>query len=67
MAEDDKADPTLLASQIQADTLVFLRTLELAQIEGSRGLLHLKEDLLERAKLRSAAVEDVVVRSLIVK
>ncbi|MBB3935569.1 flagellar basal body-associated FliL family protein [Aureimonas phyllosphaerae] len=67
LSEDESVDQTVLASQIQADTLVFLRTLELAQIEGARGLLHLKEDLLERAKLRSTAVKDVVVRSLIVK
>lgn len=67
LSEDESVDQAVLAAQIQADTLVFLRTLELAQIEGSRGLLHLKEDLLERAKLRSTAVEDVIVRSLIVK
>ena len=64
---DEKVDEAVLVTQIQADTLVFLRTLELAQIEGSRGLLHLKEDLLERARLRSPAVVDVAVRSLVVK
>lgn len=63
----EKVDEAALTNQVQADTLVFLRTLELAQIEGSRGLLHLKEDLLERARLRSPAVVDVTVRSLVVK
>ncbi|WP_062113416.1 flagellar basal body-associated FliL family protein [Aureimonas sp. AU40] len=67
LRSEEKVDETVLSSQIQADTLVFLRTLELAQIEGSRGLLHLKEDLLERARLRSPAVVDVTVRSLVVK
>ncbi|RIY01892.1 hypothetical protein D3218_06085 [Aureimonas flava] len=67
LSDDESVDQTLLAAQVQADTLVFLRTLELAQIEGSRGLLHLKEDLLERARMRSTAVDDVIVRSLIVK
>ena len=67
LSEDEAVDQTVLAAQIQADMLVFLRTLELAQIEGSRGLLHLKEDLLERARMRSTAVEDVIVRALIVK
>jgi flagellar FliL protein len=61
------ADQTVLAAQVQADMIVFVRTLELAQIEGARGLLHLKEDLLERAKLRSPAVIDLMVRSLVVK
>ena len=64
---EEKVDEAALTNQVQADTLVFLRTLELAQIEGSRGLLHLKEDLLERARLRSPAVVDVTVRSLVVK
>lgn len=65
--EGESVDEAVLASTVQADTLVFMRTLELAQIEGSRGLLHLKEDLLERARLRSASVVDVTVRSLVVK
>lgn len=61
------ADATLLGAQVQADTVVFVRSLELAQVEGSRGLLHLKEDLLERARLRSGDVEDVLIHALVVK
>ncbi|WP_182084921.1 flagellar basal body protein FliL [Aureimonas sp. ME7] len=67
VTDDEGPDQALLASQVQADTVVFLRTLELAQIEGARGLLHLKEDLLERARLRSSSVSDIIVRALIVK
>ncbi|MCQ8780922.1 flagellar basal body-associated FliL family protein [Mangrovibrevibacter kandeliae] len=58
-------EPELLATQIQADTLAFLRTVQLAQIEGGRGLLHLKEDLEERAKLRSPAVLDYVIQTMV--
>lgn len=60
-------DETTLATQVQADTVLFVRTLELAQLEGARGLLHLKEDLLERARLRSPAVTEVAVRSLVLR
>lgn len=60
-------DEALLATQVQADTTVFVRTLEIAQLEGARGLLHLKEDLLERARIRSPAVIDVAVRSLVLR
>lgn len=63
----DVKDPDLLASQVEADTIAFLRSLDIAQIEGVRGLLHLKEDLTERARLRSPAVAGVLVRSLVVK
>ena len=58
-------DLPVLAAQIQSDTLTFLRTVDLAQVEGSRGLLHLREDLRERAQLRSPAVSDYLIQSLI--
>ncbi|WP_062209645.1 flagellar basal body-associated FliL family protein [Aureimonas sp. AU12] len=64
---EQAGDQAQLASQVQADMIVFVRTLELAQVEGSRGLLHLREDLLERAKMRSPGVIDIMVRSLVVK
>lgn len=55
----------VLAAQVQADTLSFLRTLDLAQIEGARGLLHLREDLKERAQLRSPAISDYLIQSMV--
>ena len=55
----------MLAAEIEADTMAFLRTVQLAQIEGSRGLLHLRDDLRERAKLRSPAVVDYLIRSMV--
>ncbi|KQT86018.1 flagellar basal body-associated FliL family protein [Aurantimonas sp. Leaf443] len=61
----DVEAPDVLAAEIQADTLAFLRTIDLVQIEGARGLLHLREDLRERAKLRSPAVVDYLVQSLV--
>lgn len=57
--------PDLLAAEVQSDTLTFLRTLDLAQIEGARGLLHLREDLRERAMLRSPAVSDYLIQTLV--
>lgn len=55
----------VLAAQVQADTMAFLRTVDLAQIEGSRGLLHLREDLKERAQLRSPAITDYLIQSMV--
>jgi flagellar FliL protein len=64
--DPEKVDnPALLAAEIQGDTLAFLRTIDLAQVEGSRGLLHLREDLRERAQQRSAAVSDYLIQALI--
>lgn len=58
-------EPEVLAAQVEADTLAFLRTVQLAQIEGARGLLHLHEDLKERAILRSPAIVDYIIQSLV--
>lgn len=55
----------VLSAQIQADTLSFMRTVDLAQIEGARGLLHLREDLKERAQLRSPAITDYLIQSMV--
>ena len=55
----------MLAAQIEADTLVFLRSVQLSQVEGTRGLMHLREDLRQRAKLRSPAVVDYLIQTMI--
>ncbi|WP_102958751.1 flagellar basal body-associated FliL family protein [Mangrovicella endophytica] len=64
-SKETEESPELLAQQIQSDAVVFLRTVQLAQIEGARGLLHLKEDLTERAKMRSPAVVDYIIQELV--
>ncbi|GGE23719.1 hypothetical protein GCM10011390_48920 [Aureimonas endophytica] len=61
----DVPDPAVLAAEVEGDTLAFLRTVDIVQIEGTRGLLHLKEDLTERAKLRSPAIKDYLIESLV--
>lgn len=47
------ADAEALATQISGDAMAYLRTVSLRQIEGASGLLHLREDLTERARIRS--------------
>jgi flagellar protein FliL len=48
--------------------LAYLRTLSLAQIQGPSGLLHLREDLNERVKMRSkGVVQELVLETLIVQ
>ncbi|MCB8837922.1 flagellar basal body-associated FliL family protein [Aurantimonas sp. VKM B-3413] len=63
--DDGSVDDGVLAAEIEADTMTFLRTVQLAQIEGSRGLLHLRDDLRERAKLRSPTVVDYLIRTMV--
>lgn len=61
-------DAEALTAQISGDTLAFLRTVSLRQIEGASGLLHLREDLTERAKIRSEGrVREFIIQALAVE
>jgi flagellar FliL protein len=67
---DSKAVPApdLLAAQISEDFLGFLKTLTVAQIGGASGLQHLREDLSERASIRSEGrVRELIIETLVVQ
>lgn len=60
------AKPDVIASQISEDILGFMRTLSMAQIGGASGLQHLREDLNERAVIRSGGlVHELIVHSVV--
>lgn len=63
--DDGSENAKVLAAEVEADTLAFLRSVQLAQIEGTRGLMHLRDDLRDRAKLRSPAVVDYLIKTLV--
>ena len=55
-----------VADSVHQDLLAFTRTLKLYQIEGPRGIVHLKADLDERARLRSNnKVARVLIRTML--
>lgn len=61
-------DADALATQISGDAMAYLRTVSLRQIEGASGLLHLREDLTERAKIRSdGRVREFIIQGLAVE
>ncbi len=60
--------PDLVAAEIGEDILGFMRTLSLAQIGGASGLQHLREDLNERASIRSGGlVRELILQTLVVQ
>lgn len=64
---NDEPD-SALADQIQQDTLAYLRTVSLQQIEGPRGFQYLRDDLRERVKLRSEGrVKDILLRTFVIE
>ncbi len=60
--------PDVVAAQIGEDILGFIRTLSLAQVGGASGLQHLREDLTERAAIRSdGQVRELIIQALVVQ
>ncbi len=61
-------DKNLLSTTIAEDLLMFTRTLTLASLAGSSGIAHYKEDISERARVRSdGAVKQVLLRMLVIE
>ncbi|MGE5510120.1 MAG: flagellar basal body-associated FliL family protein [Bacteroidota bacterium] len=61
-------EENVLVGRVGEDIVAFLRTVSLAQIEGANGFQHLREDLTERARLRSGgSVRELVIQSLVVE
>ena len=60
------APDNAIAEQIQQDFLAFMRTVKLPQVEGASGFQHLKEDLEERARIRSGGrVKKILIKTLL--
>ncbi len=60
--------PETLAEDIAGDELAYLRTVTLSQVEGPIGLENIREDLNERAGIRSGGkVSELVIRTLVVQ
>lgn len=60
--------PELIAAEIGEDAVAFLRTVPLRQIEGASGLAHLRDDLNERAAIRSEKrVREVIIQSIVIQ
>jgi flagellar FliL protein len=66
--QDGGKDDNVLAGKITEDIVAYLRTVPMGQIEGANGFQNLREDLNERARVRSGGrVREVVIQSLVVE
>jgi flagellar FliL protein len=60
--------PETLAAEIANDILAYLRTVSITQIQGPIGMQNLRQDLNERAAVRSdGAVKELVIRTLVLQ
>jgi flagellar FliL protein len=64
----NEEDASSLLAQLGEDIVSYLRTVSPVQIEGARGLQHLREDLNERATVRSnGKVRELIIETLVVQ
>ncbi len=62
------ADVQRIGEELLQDAMAFLRTMSMKSLEGSLGLLFLRDELTDRAKTRSQGkVLDVIVRSMVIQ
>ncbi|MGO4870852.1 MAG: flagellar basal body-associated protein FliL [Roseiarcus sp.] len=60
--------PEAVAAEIAGDELAYLHTATLSQIEGPVGLQNVRQDLNERAVIRSGGkVSELIIRTLVVQ
>jgi flagellar protein FliL len=61
-------EANVLVARVGEDVVSYLRTLSPVQIEGARGLQYLREDLNERAAIRSSGkVRELIIETLVVQ
>jgi flagellar FliL protein len=62
----DAPQPEQTVEAIHQDLLAFIRTVKMHQVEGASGYQHLREDLTERASIRSQGhVKELLIRTLV--
>jgi flagellar FliL protein len=68
IAPDYEGDKELLRREISEDLLGFMREVSLRHITGAAGLNHFKQDITDRARIRSqGAVSDLLLKMLVVE
>jgi flagellar FliL protein len=64
----NEEEANVLVARLGEDIVAYLRTVSSAQIEGARGLQYLREDLNERATVRSGGkVRELIIETLVVQ
>lgn len=64
----DRSRIAQLSAEISQDILAFLRTVSVAQLQGPSGLQNLREDLNDRANIRSEGkVRELILETMVVQ
>jgi flagellar FliL protein len=66
--KDALTEPHVVAAEIEQDLLAYFRTVRLAQLEGASALPHLREDLNERASVRTRGlITELIIKTVVVQ
>lgn len=66
--DEEIAGDEVLAARITEDVVAYLRTVSLSQIESPSGMQHLREDLNERASIRSEGrIKELVIQTMVLQ
>ncbi len=61
-------NPEITAAELRQDMLAYLRTVTMARLDGPSALQHLRDDLNERASLRTGGrVSELIIQTLIIQ
>ncbi|GAB5375470.1 MAG: flagellar basal body-associated FliL family protein [Acuticoccus sp.] len=66
--EKKVSDVARLEAEITGDVLEFVRTVEASELRGASGLNHLRDDLNERIRFKTAgAVEELIIEAMVLQ
>jgi flagellar FliL protein len=58
----------VLSRQVSEDIVAYLKTASLAQFEGASGFQNLREDLMDRARVRGGEhIKDLIIHGIVVE
>jgi flagellar FliL protein len=64
----DLKNPDVAIKEISGDILTYLRTVSLPEVQGARGLRHLRDDLNERVALRTEGkAKELLIQGMVVQ
>src|SRR4051812_13302773 len=64
----EEEEASILAARISEDIVAYLRSASVSQFAGVRGLQHLRDELTERAKVRSSnKVRELIIETLVIQ
>lgn len=67
-SKENDDDVKLIVTKLTEDFVAYLKTVALSQIEGPSGFQHLREDLDDRARIRSdGKIKELVVESFVIE